>query len=107
MAIASIFIMNIEADTYKAQTTPMLSHINVGSGIDCSFRELAYTIAKITKFKGKITVDDTKPDGALRKLLDIIKLTNLGWIPIIRLEQSLTMTYQWFLENPNRLRDRL
>lgn len=107
MAIASIFIMNIEADTYKAQTTPMLSHINVGSGIDCTIRVLAYTIAKITKFEGKITFDNTKPDGAPRKLLDISKLTNLSWMPKIRLEQGLTMTYQWFLENQYRLRDRL
>jgi GDP-L-fucose synthase len=107
MAIASIFIMNIDVDTYKAQTAPMLSHINVGSGVDCTIRELAYTIAKITKFEGSIIFDDTKPDGAPRKLLDISKLTNLGWIPKIKLEQGLTMTYQWFLENQHRSKDQL
>jgi GDP-L-fucose synthase len=94
MAAATVHVMNLDADTYQAHTQPMLSHINVGTGIDCTIRELAQTIAKVTGFTGRLTFDTTKPDGTPRKLLDVSKLKSLGWVPSIPLEQGLSEVYR-------------
>ena len=104
MADASIFVMNLDADTYVANTNPMLSHINVGTGQDCTIRELAESIAKVTNFQGRIEFDTTKPDGTPRKLLDVDLLRRLGWQSSIKLEQGLRQTYDWFLEHQGDLR---
>ncbi|NRB14939.1 MAG: GDP-L-fucose synthase, partial [Rhizobiales bacterium] len=64
MAAASIFVMNLDAETYQNNTQPMLSHINVGTGIECSIRQLVETVAKITGYAGRISFDASKPDGA-------------------------------------------
>ena len=77
----------------------MLSHINVGTGKDISILALAKMIANITGFKGKIIHDLSKPDGTMKKLLDIKLLTELGWIPKISLQKGLKDTYHWFLKN--------
>jgi GDP-L-fucose synthase len=82
----------------------MLSHINVGTGLDCTIRELAQTIAKVTGFTGRLTFDTTKPDGTPRKLLDVTKLKSLGWTPSISLEQGLTDAYTWFKTNQANFR---
>lgn len=82
----------------------MLSHINVGTGIDCTIKELAETIAKVTGYKGSIIFDATKPDGTPRKLLDVSRLSNLGWNYSITLEDGLKKTYDWFLENQDNFR---
>lgn len=99
MAAASLYVMELDALSYQANTTPMLSHINVGSGIDCSIRELAETIARVTGFQGHLVFDTTKPDGAPRKLMDVSRLQNLGWQASISLEEGLWDAYQWFLDN--------
>ena len=75
----------------------MSSHINVGSGIDCTLRELVETVRKVTGFQGEVVFDTTKPDGSPRKLMDVSKLKALGWAGKINLEEGLDMTYQWFL----------
>jgi GDP-L-fucose synthase len=72
----------------------MLSHINVGTGQDLTIKELAETIAKVIKFKGKIEFDATKPDGPKRKLMDGTRLRKLGWKHKIDLEQGLKQTYR-------------
>jgi hypothetical protein len=77
MAAATVHVMNLDTATYQARTRPMMSHINVGSGIDCTIRELAETIAKVTGFTGRLTFDASKPDGMPRKLLDVSLLTSL------------------------------
>ena len=82
----------------------MLSHINVGTGIDHSIKNLVETIAKIVDFKGKISFDISKPDGAPRKLLDVSRLKSLGWQYKISLEDGLKSTYEWFLSNQNNYR---
>lgn len=99
MAAASIHVMELGAETFKANTQPMLSHINVGTGIDCTIRELAETIAKVTGFQGRLEFDATKPDGTPRKLMDVSRLADLGWKASISLEDGLRDAYQWYLEN--------
>lgn len=76
----------------------MCSHINVGSGIDCTIRELAETIARVTGFEGELIFDASKPDGAPRRLMDVSRLKALGWQASIGLEEGLRQTYQWYRE---------
>ncbi|CFQ16877.1 GDP-fucose synthetase [Yersinia enterocolitica] len=104
MAAARIYVMELADDIYAANTQPMLSHINVGTGIDCTIRELAETIAQVVGFSGKLVFDSSKPDGAPRKLMDVSRLDKLGWRYQISLEKGLKMTYQWFLDNQNNFR---
>lgn len=99
MASASVYVMNLQKEVYLDHTQPMLSHINVGTGMDCSIRELAETITRVTDFRGKLTFDTSKPDGTPRKLLDVSKLNSLGWQASIGLEDGLKSAFQWFLEN--------
>ncbi|HDR2366109.1 TPA: GDP-L-fucose synthase [Enterobacter asburiae] len=104
MASASIYVMNLPAETYVKNTSPMLSHINVGTGIDCTIRELAETIASVIGFKGQIVFDASKPDGTPRKLMDVERLSNMGWRWSTSLHEGLTLTYEWFLNNQNTFR---
>lgn len=104
MANASIFIMNLDIDVYQKETQPMLSHINVGVGIDCSIRELVETIAKVVGFEGEIKFDTRKPDGAPRKLMDVSRLERLGWKAKTTLEEGMNLTYRWFLMHQNDFR---
>ena len=104
MAAASIHVMVLDNNTYQANTQPMLSHINVGTGVDCTIREMAETMAKVVGFKGNVAFDSTKPDGTPRKLMDVSRLVDLGWCYSVNLEEGLTQTYQWFLANLNNFR---
>ncbi|CNK27736.1 GDP-L-fucose synthetase [Yersinia mollaretii ATCC 43969] len=104
MAAASVHVMELSDQIYQANTQPMLSHINVGTGEDCTIRELAETMAKVIGFSGNLVFDSTKPDGAPRKLMDVSRLAKLGWHYQISLEKGLMMTYQWFLEHQNNFR---
>lgn len=96
MAAASVHVMELAPDVYQANTRPMCSHINVGSGVDVTIRELAETIARVVGFKGQVVFDATKPDGAPRKLLDVSRLSAMGWNAGITLEQGLCETYEWY-----------
>jgi GDP-L-fucose synthase len=104
MAAASVHVMELAAETYGGVTEPMLSHINVGAGVDCTIRELAELIASITGFKGQIVFDATKPDGTARKLMDVTKLERLGWKASIGLREGLADTYRWFLSQHGEIR---
>ena len=104
MAAASIYVMNLDEETYHANTQPMLSHINVGTGIDCTIRELVETVAKVVSYQGEIVFDTTKPDGAPRKLMDVSRLADLGWKASSELESGLATTYQWFVANQDSFR---
>lgn len=73
--------------------------INVGCGEDISIRELAELICDVVGFKGELSWDASKPDGTPRKLLDVSKLTKLGWRPTISLREGIARTYEWFLKN--------
>jgi GDP-L-fucose synthase len=99
MADASILVMDLPRDQYQGVTDPRLSHINVGSGVDCSIAELVSTIGEVTAYSGAIEYDTSKPDGAPRKLMDSSKLNSLGWTPTYNLKEGLTNAYQWFVDN--------
>ncbi|MEL6584021.1 MAG: GDP-L-fucose synthase [Pseudomonadota bacterium] len=105
MAEASLFVMGLDAETYAENTEPMLSHINVGSGVDVTIRELAETIAEVTGFKGRIGFDTSKPDGTPRKLMDVSRLAQMGWSSKVALKEGIAETYQWFLQHQQDLRE--
>jgi GDP-L-fucose synthase len=97
MAEASLFVLDLDRATYEANTQPMLSHINVGSGADLTILELSQTVAAVTGFKGRIETDPTKPDGTMRKLMDVGRLADMGWRAKVGLQAGIEETYQWFL----------
>jgi GDP-L-fucose synthase len=99
MADASLFVLDLPESTYRQNTRPMLSHINVGTGEDISIAELAGILAGVTGFSGRIRYDHSRPDGTPRKLMDVSRLAALGWQSSIRLEDGIRQTYEWFLEN--------
>jgi GDP-L-fucose synthase len=105
MAAACVFVMNLNNNTYQVNTEPMMSHINVGTGVDCTVRDMAEAMKKAVGLEGTITFDASKPDGAPRKLMDVSRLAKLGWRYGIELEKGLLMTYQWFLENESLIRE--
>ena len=102
MAAASLFVLELGEETYQANTKPMLSHINVGTGVDVTIREMAEMMKKVVGFKGELTFDTTKPDGTPRKLIDVTRLSNMGWNYTIGLEEGLKETYEWYLSKNNK-----
>ena len=105
MADASLFVFDLPGGTYAANTEPMLSHINIGTGLDVTIAELAAMIAEVVGYSGRIIYDATKPDGTMRKLLDVSRLNGMGWRAGIDLRCGLAETYLWFVENVARLRE--
>jgi GDP-L-fucose synthase len=104
MAEASIFVMNLKKSNYESSTQAMLSHINIGTGIDCTIGELAKTIAKVVEFKGDILWDIKKPDGAPRKLMNVSRIEGLGWKAKVTLDAGIRQTYSWFLAHQDDFR---
>lgn len=104
MAAASIFVMNASKEVYESCTKEMLSHINVGTGVDCTIAELALTIAEVVSYEGEVKFDADKPDGAPRKLMNVGTLKALGWEYSIELKDGLASTYGWFLANQTSFR---
>jgi GDP-L-fucose synthase len=99
MAEASLFVLELDEETYKANTQPMLSHINVGTGKDVTIRDMAQIMKQVVGYEGKLIFDTTKPDGALRKLIDVTRLKRMGWEYSMDLKDGLAYTYNWYLEN--------
>jgi GDP-L-fucose synthase len=105
MANASIHVMNLSKNDFlSVVSNPMCSHINVGTGKDITIRELAKTMASVVGYKGEITFDESRPDGTPRKLMDVSRLSLLGWKYSTELKDGLEMTYEWFLNNLNKSR---
>ena len=98
MAAASLFVLNLPRDVYNANTEPMLSHINVGTGQDLTIRELAGIIAETVGFRGEILTDPTQPDGTPRKLLNVSRINAMGWHARIDLRKGIEETYRAFKE---------
>ena len=99
MAAASVFIMQLDKAIYISQTEPMQSHINVGFGNDVTIAELALAVAAATGYKGNISFDSSRPDGAPRKWMDSSCLSKLGYKAKVNLTDGLHATYSDFLEN--------
>jgi GDP-L-fucose synthase len=97
MAVASLFVLELDEQTYQANTEPMLSHINIGTGKDVTIKEMAETMKEVVDFKGELTFDTTKPDGTPRKLIDITRLENMGWRYSKNLKKGLEKTYKWYI----------
>jgi GDP-L-fucose synthase len=104
MAAASTHVMNLDKSIYDENTEPMLSHINVGTGVDCTIKELVVTVAKVVGFEGKVSFDASKPDGAPRKLMNVDRVNSLGWEYEYSLEAGLIIAYQWFVDNQDKFR---
>lgn len=104
MAEASLFVLDLPTEIYAANTDPMLSHINVGTGSDVSIIELAQMVSEITGYQGRISTDPSKPDGTPRKLMNIDRLADMGWQARLPLRQGITDTYQWFLTHQDSFR---
>lgn len=104
MAAACVHVMDLSKEVYAQKVEPMLSHINVGTGEDCTIRELAETMAEVVGFQGELVFDESKPDGTPRKLMDVSRLKSLGWQSTIPLKKGLEATYQWFLGNQQKIR---
>jgi len=96
MAEASLFVLDLPKQTYEANTQPMLSHINVGTGQEVSIAQLAESIAQVAGFAGKIVFDPSKPDGTPRKLMDVSRLKQMGWSAKISLKDGLKDAYRWY-----------
>jgi GDP-L-fucose synthase len=105
MAAACIHVMNLPREQYESVTDPRISHLNVGTGVDVTIRELAETIARVVGYQGKISFDTTKPDGPPRKLVDVSKMRKLGWSARVDLEAGLQNAYEWFLQHQDNFRE--
>jgi GDP-L-fucose synthase len=91
--------MNLDKNIYEASTSPALSHLNVGSGIEISIKQLAELVVDVVGFKGNIVWDKSMPDGAPRKLMDSAKISDLGWSPRYSLVEGIKNAYNHFLES--------
>ena len=99
MAEASLFVLGMDKEIYDENTLPMISHINVGSGKDITIKELAEIMKEVVGFEGKISFDNTKPDGSPRKLIDVSRLSKMGWKNSTSLREGLELTYNWYKNN--------
>lgn len=104
MAAACVHVMELDEIVYRNHTKPMRSHINVGTGTDVTIEELAQTIARVSGFKGRLTFDPTRPDGVMRKLLDVSLLEGLGWKSQLTLEDGLRDTWTWLRNHADDIR---
>ncbi|MEE9335493.1 MAG: GDP-L-fucose synthase [Granulosicoccaceae bacterium] len=99
MAKACLWVMGLDKATINNNVSPMLSHINVGTGEDCTIAQLANTVTAVVGYEGALEWDTSKPDGTPRKLLDVALLKKLGWQSSINLTDGLRDTYGWFKNN--------
>jgi len=97
MARASLFVLELDKRIYQANTKPMLSHINVGTGMDISIREMAEIMKEVIGYEGNLTFDKSRPEGPTRKLIDVSRLSNMGWKYSVSLKEGLSKTYKWYL----------
>lgn len=104
MADASIHLMHIDKKILESKVDSILSHINIGTGVDISIKDLAEIIKEVVGFCGEIVFNIDMPEGTQRKLLDVSKIKSLNWEPLITLNDGLKDTYDWFLRNKDKLR---
>ena len=99
MANACIYTMNLDKITVDKKTKPMCSHINVGSGIELTIKELAETIKNVVGYEGQIKFDSSKTEGTLRKIINSQRLNSIGWQHEVSLYYGLVKTYEAFINN--------
>jgi len=104
MADASLFVHNLDYKIYAESIEPMLSHINVGTGVDVTIKELAQAIKEVVGFNGELIFDQSKPDGTMRKLMDVSTLRKLGYVAPTSLLAGLELAYSDFQKNNSLLR---
>lgn len=104
MAEASLFVLDLPKPVYDANTDSMLSHINLGTGEDITILQLARIVADVTGFQGQIETDPSKPEGPMRKLMDVSRLSEMGWQARIGLREGIAETYRWFLSHKDGIR---
>jgi GDP-L-fucose synthase len=97
MALASLFVLELDKETYQMNTKPMLSHINIGTGVDIAIHDVAKIIGRIVEYKGKIVFDTERPDGPVRKLVDTSRLSKMGWKYKTNLLDGIKKTYAWYV----------
>ncbi len=95
---SNVVVVPLVAKWNDISTKSMLSHINVSTGKDVTIREMAETMKEVIGFKGKLTFDTTKPDGAPRKLINVTRLENMGWKYSVDLRKGIEKTYDWYLK---------
>jgi len=97
MAAANVFVMQLTDEEYaRACAGGQVSHLNVGCGQDHTIRELAAIVSRVVGFEGGVAWDASRPDGMARKLLDVSRLSGLGWRPQIDLVEGIKRTYEWY-----------
>jgi len=99
LASAVLHVMESQKEVVEAVTTPMCSHVNVGSGSDLTISELAIMVKQTVGFEGELVFDATKPDGTPQKLMSSSKIYATGWTPAIELRAGLADTYKLFCES--------
>ena len=102
MADACVFIMENRdfTDTYSDSEKEIRNtHLNIGTGIDVSIKELAELIKTIIGYEGELIFNTEKPDGTMRKLTDVSKLNSLGWKHSVELEEGIKKLYNWYVKN--------
>jgi GDP-L-fucose synthase len=104
LASAVLHVLQLDSERLLQVVEPRCSHLNVGTGTDITIADLAETIRDVVGYSGELEFDTSKPDGTLRKLLDIEKLKSLGWQPQVSLHSGLATTYKWFLDHLNDIR---
>tara|TARA_B100001093_G_C26668657_1_gene945175 strand:+ start:53 stop:1003 length:951 start_codon:yes stop_codon:yes gene_type:complete len=99
VAEASVFVLELDQHIYLANTQPMISHINIGTGIGTTIEEMAETMKNVIGFQGKLIFDTDMPDGTDKKIIDISCLSRMGWKYNIDLKEGLEKTYDWYLNH--------
>ncbi len=102
MAAACVHVLSMDRSAYEAAMSPMVSHINVGTGTDLTIRELAERVGRVVGYQGRIVFDTSRPDGAPRKLLDVTRLRSLDWAPKVGLDEGLAIAYRDYLSSTRR-----
>lgn len=105
MADACIFIMEMQKDTYRQSTELQSSHVNIGTGVDISIRDLSDLIAKMIEYEGSVVFNSNEKEGTPKKVLDISLLQKLGWKSKISLEDGLKKTVEWYKNNQDLIRN--
>ncbi|MFZ2540289.1 MAG: GDP-L-fucose synthase [Gallionella sp.] len=103
LANALVFLATLDEKHYNALVEPSKCPlINVGTGTDLTIRELAETVARVVGYTGKFVQDASKPDGTIRKVMDVSKIRNLGWTPKVDLKEGIDLVYHSYLEGLKR-----